>query len=37
MMKNSRTKTAIYRIFSIVQTIMVATIADVVERALTAV
>jgi hypothetical protein len=37
MMKNSWTKTTIFRISSIVQTIMVATIADVVERALTAV
>ena len=32
MMKNSRTKMTIFRISSIVQTIMVATIADVAER-----
>ena len=37
MMKNSRMKTTVLRISSIVQTIVVATIADLVERALTAV
>ena len=36
MMKNSRMKTTILRISSIVETIVVATNADVVERALTA-
>jgi hypothetical protein len=37
MMKNSRMKTTVLRISSIAQTIVAATIADVVERALIAV